>query len=72
MPLGTAFEPDQSTVAVQVVALVLLHVNVVEPPLDTMVGLALKVTVGIDTGAGPTVTVTTLLALPLTLLHDRV
>ena len=55
--------PDQAPLAVHEVALVEDHVNELLPPLDTLVGLAVKVTVGAGTELA-TVTVTDLLALP--------
>ena len=55
-----ALLPLQPPEALQLVASVELHVNVDDPPLLTLVGLAVRVTVG----AGMTVTVTASLALP--------
>jgi hypothetical protein len=52
-----AFDPDQAPEAGQDEALVVLHVSVEEFPLDTLVGLAVKVSVGAGVGA-VTVTVT--------------
>jgi hypothetical protein len=45
LPL-VAFEPLQPPVAVHDTAFVVLHVSVAVPPLGTLVGLALRVTVG--------------------------
>ena len=42
----TALVPDQAPEAVHEVALVAVHVNVELPPLATVPGLAVKVTVG--------------------------
>ena len=55
--------PDQAPLAAHDVALVEDHVNELLPPLATLVGLAVKVTVGAGTELA-TVTVTDLLALP--------
>ena len=46
-------DPDQPPDAVQEVALVDDQFNVALPPLATLVGLALKVTVGAGAGADP-------------------
>jgi len=54
-----AFVPVQSPLAVQLVAFVLLHVNVELPPLDTLVGETLSVSVG---AAGGCCTVTVAVA----------
>jgi hypothetical protein len=56
----TNWVPDQAPEAVQLVALVLDHVNVDAPPLATLVGEALKVSVG----AGRMVTLTLRLTEP--------
>jgi len=53
LPL-VGFAPLQPPEALQLVALVELHVSVEEPPLVTEAGLAVSVTVG----AGPTLTLT--------------
>ncbi len=53
--------PDQAPEAVQEVALVLDHVNVELAPLATVLGLAVKLTVG---AGGVTVTVADCAALP--------
>ncbi len=55
-----ASEPDHAPEAVQDVAFVVLQVRVDVPPEATLVGLAVKVTAG----AGLTVTVTELEAVP--------
>ena len=60
LPL-VALAPLQPPEAVQVVASVELHVNVDDPPLLTLVGLAVRVTVG---AGAVTDTLTDLLALP--------
>ena len=52
--------PLQAPLAVQLVALVEDHVSVEEPPLATLAGAAVSVTVG----SGTTVTVVDALALP--------
>jgi len=54
--------PDQPPEAVQLLALVEDQLNIADPPLLTVVGLALRLTVGL-TGA-ETLTVTDRLALP--------
>lgn len=46
-----AFVPDQPPVAVQAVALVLDHCKVEVPPLTTVLGLAVRVTVGAGVAA---------------------
>jgi len=46
MEPDTACVPLQSPLAVQLVAFVLLHVNVELPPLDTLVGDTAKFNVG--------------------------
>jgi hypothetical protein len=43
----TAFDPDHAPDAVQLVAFVLLQVSIELPPLDTDVGFAPNVTVGV-------------------------
>ena len=63
MPLHT---PE----AVQVVAFVVDHVSVLEPPMETLVGFAVKLTVG-KAGAF-TETVTDRLVVPPTPVHDKV
>jgi hypothetical protein len=60
MPL-TALVPDQAPEAVHEVALVAAQVNVELPPLATVAGLAVKVTVG---EGEVTETVTDCVALP--------
>ena len=60
LPL-VAMLPLQPPEAVQLVASVELHVNVDDPPLLTLVGLAVSVTVG---AGAVTDTLTDLLALP--------
>jgi hypothetical protein len=57
------FEPDQLSDAVQPAALVDDHVNVVEPPLATLVGFAVMVTVGCGVG-GAIVTFAVAAAVP--------
>ncbi len=57
-----AFVPVQPSLAVHDVALVLDHVNVVEPLYATFCTLAVNVAVG--NGAAPTVIVTLLLVVP--------
>ncbi len=59
----TALLPDQAPEAVQEVALVLDHVRVELAPLATVLGLAVKLTVG---AADVTVTVADCAALPPT------
>ena len=61
--------PDQAPLAVQLVALVDVHVRVEAPPAFTVVGLAERETVG---GGAVTVTVTARLALPPAPVHVRV
>ena len=56
-----ALAPLQAPLAVQAVALVELQMSVDTPPLVTLVGLAVNVSVG----TGTTVTVTGWLTLPL-------
>lgn len=63
-----ALMPSQPPEAEQLVALVELHVSSVEVPAASVVGLALKETVG----AGTTVTVTDWLALPPGPVHVSV
>jgi hypothetical protein len=53
-----AFDPDQAPEAVHAVALVDDQLSVDEPPLVTVVGLALSVTVGAGVGGGVALTVT--------------
>ena len=60
--------PVHAALAAQVVALVELHVRVAAPPLATLPGLAVSVTVGADT----TVTVADWLALPPAPVQVRV
>jgi hypothetical protein len=64
----TALVPLQDPLAVQLVALVVLQVSVEEPPLATLVGLAVSVTVG---AALVTVTVALLVAVPPTPVQVR-
>lgn len=52
-----AFDPDQASLAVQLLALVEVHVSVALPLTSTVAGLALSVTTGAD-GVAFTVTVT--------------
>ena len=52
-----AFAPVHAPEAVQLVALVLDHVRVEALPAVTVVGLAVRATVGAGVGAGVTVTV---------------
>lgn len=63
------FTPLQSPVAVHVDALVLLQVSVVDPPLSTALGTALKVTVGAGVD---TVMVVLWLAVPPAPVHAKV
>jgi hypothetical protein len=58
-----AFIPDQPPEAVQAVALALVQLRVEELPVVTVVGVALKVTVG-TVGPEATVTVTDCAAVP--------
>ena len=70
-----AFAPDQPLVppvAVQLVALVDDHVRVVEPPVVTEVGAALKVTVGAEGTTAVTVIVLLWLAEPVVLVQVNV
>lgn len=67
-----ALVPVQLPDAVQLVVSVPDQVRVLEPPLATVAGLTLKVTVGVVAGGAATVTVTDCDALPLGLLHDNV
>ena len=53
-----AFVPVQLPDAVQLVTSELDQDSVVEPPLDTEVGLALSVTIGVVAGGAATVTLT--------------
>ena len=62
LPLVGSF-PDQPPEAVQLLALLDDQLSIADPPLLTVVGLALRLTVGL-TGA-ETLTVTDWLALPL-------
>jgi hypothetical protein len=57
-----ALLPDQAPEAVQDVALVEAHAKLELPPLATVLGLALRVTVAV--GVGLTVTVVDCVALP--------
>lgn len=66
-----ALLPDHPPEAVHKVALVELHVNVAEPPLGTVVGLAANVSVGAG-GAASTVTVTDRVAAPPGPVQDKV
>lgn len=66
-----ALLPAQAPDAVQPVAFALLHVNVDRPPAVTMVGLALRVTVGTGAGVVLTVTITDWFAVPAALLQER-
>jgi hypothetical protein len=52
------FGPFQATVAEQVVALVLDQVSIADPPMETVVGDAEKVSVGEGGGGALTVTTT--------------
>jgi hypothetical protein len=61
LPLGFSF-PDQPPDAVQLLAFVEDQLSIADPPLLTVVGLALRLTVGL-TGV-VTLTVTDWLALP--------
>ena len=69
-----AFEPAQLPDAVQLLASVEDHVNVIALPLRRDVGLAVKLSVGsFDVGGvGLTVTVVLLFALPPSALHVMV
>lgn len=66
-----ALLPAHAPDAVQPVAFVLLHVNVDRPPAVTMVGLALRVTVGTGAGVVLTVTITDWFVAPAALLQER-
>jgi len=61
--------PDQSPEAVQLVVLLLVQLNVVEPLKGRLVGLAERLTRGAE--GGETVTLTESLALPPGPLHDK-
>jgi hypothetical protein len=61
LPLVGSF-PDQPAEAVQLLALLDDQLSIADAPLLTVVGLALKLTVGL--GGAETLTVTVLLALP--------
>lgn len=66
-----ALLPDHAPEAVHKVAFVELHVNVAEPPLGTVVGLAASVSVGAG-GAASTTTVTDRVAVPPGPVQDKV
>lgn len=64
--LATALVPLHEPDASQVVALVLLHVNVTLPPDTTLLALEFRVTVGsVPPTPGAVTTMTTALLLPL-------
>ncbi len=63
--------PDQAPDAVHDVAFVEFHVRVAEPPLATVVGLAVSVSVGAAAGAS-TVTMIDRVAVPPSPVHDNV
>jgi hypothetical protein len=65
----SALEPDQAPEALHEVALLEDHVSIEDPFMATLVGLAVRVTVG--SGAGSTVTVTDWPALPPAPVHVR-
>ena len=63
--LATALVPLHEPDALQVVALVLLHVNVTLPPDTTLLALVFRVTVGtVPPTPGVVTTMTTVLFLP--------
>jgi hypothetical protein len=62
--------PDQFPEAVQVSTLLLLHCSCVDPPYDTLCGLAVIFTIGAD--GATTVTLTESLTLPPAPLQVRI
>lgn len=68
VPPAIAFAPDQSPEAVQLVAFAAVHVSVAACAAATVVGLAVKVTVG----GGTTVTVTDCALVPPVPVQDNV
>lgn len=71
LPL-VALGPDHSPDAVQAVELVVDHSRVVVPPLLTVVGFAVMVTVGCGGGAGAIVTLAVAAPMPPRPVHVSV